>query len=133
MGCAASKAPDATAVPPSLGSPGAVGAQSQADSQQHADAAQDLDEQPAEVVSHEKEADGAPAADTAEALTPAKDVEDDVNDDEKAVDEAESRAHDAEERAMLLDADIVKLKMQSKLLRDSLNEVTEASESWKAK
>ena len=58
---------------PSLGSPGAVGAQSQADRQEHADAAraQDLDGQPAEVASHEKEADGAPAADTAEALTPA--------------------------------------------------------------
>ena len=56
-----------------------------------------------------------------------------IKDLQKAMDEAESRADDADERAMLLDADIVKLKMQSKLLRDSLNEVTEASESWKAK
>lgn len=47
--------------------------------------------------------------------------------------EAETRADDAEERAMLLEADIVKLKMQSKLLRDSLNEITESSEMWKAR
>ena len=45
----------------------------------------------------------------------------------------EARADDAEERCMLLEADIVKLKMQSKLLRDSLNQVTDASESWQAK
>ena len=34
---------------------------------------------------------------------------------------------------MLLEADIVKMKMQAKLLRDSLQEIAEASDAWKAR
>jgi hypothetical protein len=52
---------------------------------------------------------------------------------ERQVAEQEVAADDEAERAMLLEADIVKMKMQAKLLRDSLQEIAEASDAWKAR